>query len=260
MAAPSKPLKWYKELADKKGRLEAGAFLVEGEKAIRQILGNHPEAIIEIVASEEPPLDFRKYPARQVTASQFGYISTSRTPQGIAAVVKIPEDIYSTRLPADAGAKILLLEDIQDPGNIGTLIRTAAAFDFSGVILSDKCADPFSPKVIQSTAGAVLSLWLRSTAQYLELVKALHQKGYPLLAAELNGRDGLGVMHQNKFILALGNEAAGLSPALQEIADYHIHIPIDREKAESLNVAVCGGILMYLRADKNERGTFTAPG
>jgi TrmH family RNA methyltransferase len=252
MATPPKPLKWYKELADKKGRFSTGAFLVEGEKAIHQIRGNHPEAITEIVASEEPPLDFRKYPLRQVTESQFRYISSTRTPQGIAAVVKIPADTYSACLPADAGSKILMLEDIQDPGNAGTLIRTAAAFDFSGVILTEKCADPFSPKVVQATAGAALSLWLRATAQYLELVKALRQAGYPLLAAELNGRDGTDVMHQDKFILALGNEAAGLSPDLLKIANYHVRIPIAREKAESLNAAVCGGILMYLSAEKKE--------
>ena len=249
MAAQQKPLKWYRELAEKKGRLNAGVFLVEGEKSIRQILGNHPEAVNEIMSSEEPPLDFRKYPVRLVSASQFRYISSAQTPQGIAAVVKMPADIYTTRLPADAGHKILLLEDIQDPGNMGTLIRTAAAFGFSGVILSDKCADPLSPKVIQATAGAVMSLWLRATAQYLDIVKALRQQGYPLLTAELNGQDRPDIMHRSQFILALGNEAAGLSPALLELADFHVNIPIEREKAESLNAAVCGGILMYLSAE-----------
>jgi TrmH family RNA methyltransferase len=250
MDTPQKPLKWYRELAEKKGRLNAGVFMVEGEKSIRQIMGNHPEAIAEIVSSEEPPLDFRKYPGRQVSESQFRYISSTQTPQGIAAVVKLPTDTYSTRLPVEAGDKILLLEDIQDPGNIGTLIRTAAAFDFSGVILSDKCADPFSPKVVQATAGAVLSLWIRATAQYVEIVKTLSQQGYPLLAAELSGRDAPDVLHQSKFILALGNEAAGLSPDLLELADYHVNIPIARDKAESLNAAVCGGILMYLSDGK----------
>jgi TrmH family RNA methyltransferase len=213
-------------------------------------MGNHPAAITGIVSFEEPPEDFRKYPVRQVSASQFRYISNTRTPQGIAAVVKIPVDTYTVSLPADPGAKILLLEDIQDPGNIGTLIRTAAAFDFSGVILTDKCADHFSPRVVQATAGAVLSVWLRVTAQYLEIVKALREKSYSLLAAELNGKDGTDVMRRSQFILALGNEAAGLSPELLNLADYHINIPIAREKAESLNAAVCGGILMYLSTEK----------
>jgi len=246
VTAKLKPLKWYQELADKKARLSAGAFLMEGEKAIRQVLANHPEAIIEIISEGEPPLDFRKYPTREVSKSQFDYISTTRTPQGLAAVLKMPADIYSARLPAEAGGKILLLEDIQDPGNAGTLIRTAAAFDFSGVILSDKCADPFSPKVVQSTAGAVMSVWLRAAAQYLELSNSLRARGYKLIAAELNGRDSPDVLHLNRFILALGNEGAGLSPGLLKIADYRVGIPIAREKAESLNAAVCGAIMMYL--------------
>ena len=252
MAAPVKNLKWYKALTDKKGRLSAGAFLAEGEKAIRQITGCHPEAIIEIVASGEPPLDLQKYAVRTVSESQFRYISSSRTPQGIAAVVKISPDIYSARLPADAGNKILLLEDIQDPGNTGTLIRTAAAFNFSGVILTDKCADPLSPRVVQATAGAVLSLWLRATPQYRELVRSLRENGYSLIAAELNGTDKPDVLRRGKFVLALGNEAAGLSPGLLEMADFHVRIPIAQQKAESLNAAVCGGILMYLTTDKEE--------
>ncbi len=250
MTAPQKPLKWYRELAGKKARQDAGAFLVEGEKAISQILGTHPEAVIEIIASQEPPLEFRKYPVRIISASRFSYISNTQSPQGVAAVVKLPENTYTTHPPADAGDRILLLEDIQDPGNTGTLIRSAAAFDFSGIIFSGKCADPFSPKVVQATAGAVKSLWIRVTPQYIELVKALRAKGYKLAAAELDGTDKPEVLHRNKIILALGNEAAGLSPGLLETADYRVRIPIAREKAESLNAAVCGGILMYLSAAK----------
>jgi TrmH family RNA methyltransferase len=248
MAATQKPLKWYRELAERKERLNAGVFLVEGEKSIRQAAGNHPEAISEIIAAKAPPPELRKYPERRVSESQFEYISSMQTPQGIAAVVRLPENVYSAVPPADAGNKILLLEDIQDPGNTGTLIRTAAAFGFAGVILSDKCADPFSPKVVQGTAGAIMSLWIRVTAQYLELVNSLRAKDYTLITAELGGQDGTGALQQKRFILALGNESGGLSLKCREMADYHVGIPIAREKAESLNAAVCGGILMYLSA------------
>jgi TrmH family RNA methyltransferase len=251
MPPPLKPLKWYKELADKKGRLEAGAFLVEGERAIRQIAESHPEAIAEILSVEAPPPACGKYPLRQLTESQFRAICHTKTPQGIMAVVRLPADTYSTSLPGDAGSKILLLEDIQDPGNVGTLIRTAAAFDFSGAILTEKCADPFSPKCVQAAAGAMLSLWLRRTAQYLELARTLQQDGYPLAAADLNGEAGPEVLQkQDKVLLALGNEAAGLSQKLWGMADYRLKIPTDREKAESLNVAACGAILMYLSSLK----------
>ncbi len=248
MTAQLKPLKWYKELAGKKGRLEAGAFAVEGDRAIRQIMNVHPDEITEILAIDEPPDACRGYPVRRLTESQFRYVSSARTPQGIMAIVRIPEGIYSARLPQDPGKRILLLEDIQDPGNTGTLIRTAAAFNYSGVILTGKCADPLSPKCLQSTAGTVLSLWLRRTGQYLEMARSLRKEGYRLIAAELKGKAEISVLQQEKLLLALGNEGAGLSEALLEEADYRLRVPTAREKAESLNVAVCGAILMYLSA------------
>jgi TrmH family RNA methyltransferase len=247
MPTPLRPLKWYRELEERKGRLEAGAFLVEGDKAIRQIIACHREAIIEILAVDEPPPPYHDYPVRLVTESQFRYISSTRTPQGILAVVHLPADIYSARLPLDIGNRGLLLEDIQDPGNTGTLIRTAAAFGFSGVILTENGTDPLSPKCVQSTAGTILSVWLRRTKNYLELAQALQKESYTLVAADLAGTTGPEVLRgREKLLLALGNEAAGLSKELLDMADYRLRIPTAREKAESLNVASCGAILMYL--------------
>ena len=134
---------------------------------------------------------------------------------------------------------------------MGTLIRTAAAFDFSGVIMSQSCADPLSPKCVQATAGAVLSVWLRRTAGYLELTETLRRGGYSLVAAELDGVAEPSVLYrQSKLLLALGNEAAGLSRALLAAADYRLRIPTVRGKAESLNVAACGAICMYLSSQK----------
>ena len=251
MVSPLKPLKWYKSLATKKGRLEAEAFAVEGDRAIKQILTTHPGNIVEILTTDTPPPAYRDYPVRSLTESQFNSICQTKTPQGILAVVRLPADIYTRSLPSNIGRKVLLMEDIQDPGNAGTLIRTAAAFNFSGVIMTESCADPFSPKCIQATAGTILSLWLRRTADYLKLTRSLQDSGYILIAAEVNGRDQSSVLSQHdKILLALGNEAAGLSGALLEQADYRVRVPTVREKAESLNVAVCGAILMYLSIKK----------
>ena len=246
MPSPPRPLKWYRKLANKKGRSEGGAFLVEGERAIRQIMDANPEEIIEIVATEELVLPYSHYPQRLVTERQFRYISATKTPQGIMAIVRMPEDIYTARLPQSTGKKILLLEDIQDPGNVGTLIRTAAAFDFSGVLLTENCADPLAPKCVQATAGAVLSVWLRRTAHYLELARSLRTGGYSLVAAELEGAEETTVLQLEKLLLALGNEAAGLTKSILNEADYRLKIPTVKKKAESLNVAACGAILMYL--------------
>jgi len=247
MSTPLKPFRWYKKLATKKGRLEAGAFLVEGERAVKQIISGHPDEIIEILTIEEPLPVHRNYTVRLVTEGQFRSISSTMTPQGTMAIVRLPVDICSDFLPEDVGNKILLLEDIQDPGNVGTLIRTAAAFDFSGVIMTENCADPLSPKCVQATAGTVLSVWLRRTTCYLEITRALRKDGYLLIAAELNGVAEPSILYrQSKLLLALGNEAAGLSKTLLDTADFRLRIPTVREKAESLNVAACGAICMYL--------------
>lgn len=246
MPAPES-LKRYRELAGKKGRLEQGVFLIEGEKTISQIMAFHPDDIKEIISVREPSPIFHRYPVRIINESRFRYISTTQTPQGIAAIVKLPEDIYNSTLPSQPGTKILLMEDIQDPGNSGTLIRTAAALGFSGVIFTESSADPFSPKVVQAAAGTVLSIWIRRTSQYLEIIKSLKSSGYALVAADVRGNDKPEIIgQQKKLVLALGNEASGLSKELLALADYRIRIPMPLDKAESLNVAVSGGILMYL--------------
>ena len=247
MSTPLKSLKWYKKLATKKGRLEAGAFIVEGTRAINQIISSRPGEIIEILTIEEPLPVYSNYAVRFVNESQFRSICSTKTPQGIMAVVRLPVDIRSDCLPDDIGNKILLLEDIQDPGNVGTLIRTASAFNYSGVIMTENCADPLSPKCVQATAGTVSSVWLRRTTHYLELINTLRKSSYSLIATDLDGAEELTILsQQSKLILALGNEAAGLSKAILDVSDYRLRIPTIREKAESLNVAACGAICMYL--------------
>jgi TrmH family RNA methyltransferase len=241
-----KPLKWYRALAEKENRLEAGAFILEGERAIRQVMLSHPDAILEILTTEEQP-SFNRYPGRLLTRVQMRTISTSITPQGTAALVAFPREIYSRSLPPSPAGNVLLLEYVQDPGNVGTLIRTAAAFNYTGVILSDRCADPLSPKCVQSSAGATLSLWLRKSTGYLEMALELKKRGFVLVATDLSGAADVGVVKQPQgLLLALGNEAAGLSEPALDICHHRIRIPIAVEKAESLNVAACGAICMYL--------------
>jgi TrmH family RNA methyltransferase len=240
-------LKRYKTLSTKKGRLELGLFLVEGNRAIRQIIASHPDEIVEIIATEEHVSLYGQYPVRVATQEQFQSICFTKTPQGAMAVVRQPAGIYTDRLPDAIGTHILLLEDVQDPGNVGTLIRTAVAFGYSGVMLSELCADPLSPKSVQAAAGTMLSVWMRRTEGYLDLVRALKDRGYLVVSADLNGEDEPTVVgRREKLVLALGNEASGPSPALIGISDYRLKIPIRRDHAESLNVATCGAIAMYM--------------
>ena len=246
-----KPFKWYKNLTTRKGRLEAEAFLIEGTRAIKQIISSKPNDIIEIISTEKLSSFYHKYSQRLVTDSQLRSICSTKAPQGIIAVVRLPLDTYSDQLADNIGDKILLLEDVQDPGNVGTLIRTAVAFDFSGVILTEKCADPLSPKCIQSTVGTVLSLWIRKTSRYLELIEKLKHTGYSLVAADLDGTEDPSVLQcQNKLLLALGNEASGLSDSVLNASNKRLRVSTIRGESESLNVAVCGAICMYLSYHK----------
>lgn len=247
MQPHAESLKRYRILAEAKGRRSSGRFIVEGPRAVRQIADHHPDRLIEIVASKSEPVNIAGCPVRRVSESQFRTMSRSRTPQGILAVVRLPSDFFSEHLPRQAGPRILLLEDIQDPGNVGTLIRTAAAFDFSGILLTDKCADPFSPKTVQSSAGSVLSLWLRRTSRYRTLIDDLKRREYRLISADVRGRSGPRALADSpRLILALSNEASGPSEWLVGASDIRIRIPVSASKAESLNVAASGAICMYL--------------
>jgi TrmH family RNA methyltransferase len=207
----------------------------------------HADAVYEILCDEA----FELSPLftgniRRLSTRQFRSISASRTPQGVLAVVSLPQKVYTSMLPEDHGSRILLLEEVQDPGNVGTLIRTAAAFNFSGVILSDTCADPFSPKAVQSSAGSILSLWVRRTSEYSVLARSLKGKNFLIAAADIRGDSEWETAGREKILLALGNEGKGLSEKIIGLADAVFTIPYNRKQAESLNVAAAGAICMYL--------------
>lgn len=278
-----KSIQWYKSLSMQKYRRQHGCFLIEGARAVDQVITYYNVHVEEILCVDDFDLSAitsllsqKKISVRKISSANMKTICTSKTPQGIAALVRIPDDVYSSTLPqifsgnfsenlsqncndsnnhnnTNYNSTILLLEDIQDPGNVGTLIRTAAAFGVSGVILSDKCADPFSPKVVQSTAGSLLSIWIRKSDEYLTTINELRQNhAYKLIAADVDGDDikkfASDKNHNDntKKIIALGNEGAGLSEEIFKLCDYRVSIPINTNGAESLNVAVSGGIFLYM--------------
>lgn len=248
-----KPLSWYKALSDARERRESGFFFVEGRRAIEQIKSAAHHNIEEILVTEKLHREFQNYscPVRVLTERQINSVCASKTPQGAAAVVRIPENSYNGVLPRLAGDRVLLLEGLQDPGNVGALIRTAAAFDYSGVVLSGESADPFSPKAVQASAGSVLSVWLRRTARYLDLAKELKKHGCTLVAADVHGEPLKSDFRlPERHALFLGSEGAGLSDDILVMADKKVRIPIDRNNAESLNVAASGAIMMFLGRER----------
>ena len=231
---------------------------MEGYRAIGQIIQKAPNRIIEIISIEGAKnLDKLDYPRRLLTHAQFRTIALSRHPSGPLAIVTLPQGWDSSKLPDKPGKKILVLEDIQDPGNIGSLVRSAAAFDFSGILLSQKCADPFAPKSTQASCGAIVSLWLRRTQFYREIVKNLKKGGFCIIAADPGGK-----MLKNRerapknLALILGNEGNGLMDETMRLANEIVKIPFNDKNVESLNVAACGAICMYMFS--SYRNTSTA--
>ncbi len=241
-----KPLKWYKSLRSAKGRHEAQAFIVEGRKAIEQIIKHNPKGLLELIVRNDKKEEYHHFPSAHIIGDrQFQAVATSKSPQGIIAVMALPQNYMDNVLPPKSGSRILMLESIQDPGNVGTLIRTAAALDFSGIILSPDCADPFSPKAIQSAAGATFSLWLRKHSEYPQMMKTLQKEGFSLIAADINGSEKLTDPGIRKQVLLLGNEGQGLSDTMLTMADEILTIPFNKNAVESLNVAIAGALCMY---------------
>ena len=168
-------------------------------------------------------------------------LADSQTPQGIVAVVQ-KEEVGQVDL---SQGKFLFLEDVQDPGNVGTIIRTADAAGFTGVIVSDKSADIYSLKTLRSMQGSHfhLPIYRMSSQVILEEAK---KAVIPVLATTLfkDSVDYRELPPIENFVLVMGNEGQGISPLMAESADQLVHISM-KGKAESLNVAVAAGILIF---------------
>ena len=168
-------------------------------------------------------------------------LADTQTPQGIVAVIQKEE----VGLPDLHQGKYLFLEDVQDPGNVGTMIRTADAAGFTGVIVSDKSADIYSLKTLRSMQGSHfhLPIYRMSLTSFVEEAK---KSNLPILATTLSreSKDYRELSSLENFVLVMGNEGQGISSVMAESADQLVHIGM-KGRAESLNVAVAAGILMF---------------
>ncbi len=183
---------------------------------------------------------------RVLEKRQLESVSPVKTPQHFTGVVKLPAGVYSGKLPDNPGNRVLFLNEIQDPGNTGTLIRSAALFGFSGVVSSEGGSDPFSPKSVQASAGTLFSVWIRR-GRGAEPIEELKNSGYTVITADMDGDTGLlrpGVELPERLVLVVGNEGRGVSPEIRELSDHILSVPFDFSAGESLNAAVAGSICM----------------
>lgn len=234
-----KVLSW-KTLKDKKGRDSQNAFLVEGVRMVQEALSSS-FVVQALLLREDYQPEYRfpaEIPAYVLPAHVFQSVCDTKTPQGIAAVL--------TRQTREAGGpRLLALDGVQDPGNVGTIIRTADAAGFTGVLFSPECADLFSPKVLRATMGSVFRLGFSFPASLPDALEQLKKDGYSVLSSQLDGSpfyDRKDV--SSSFVLVIGNEGNGVSDAVKAAATHHLCLPM-RGGAESLNAAVAAGIMMY---------------
>ena len=228
-----------KKLHQKKYR--KSSYLIEGwhlfEEAVQA--GAKIERIFSLTEYGEKLTD---YPQTVFVAEEILLdLADSQTPQGIVAIVQKEEE----QLPDFTSGKYLFLEDVQDPGNVGTMIRTADAAGFSGVVVSSKSADIYSLKTLRSMQGSHfhLPIYRMPIETFVEEAK---KGNLPILATTLsqNSKDYRELAQLADFVLVMGNEGQGISPLMTEQADQLVHISM-KGRAESLNVAIAAGILMF---------------
>lgn len=180
----------------------------------------------------------------EVADDVFAKMSDTQTPQGILAVIRQPEHKLN-HLLTSRNPLFLILENLQDPGNLGTIIRTGEGAGITGVIMSDTTVDIYNPKVIRSTMGSIYRVPFVYEKDLIEVVHKLHAAGVQTYAAHLKGEhfyDGFSFKEATAFLI--GNEGNGLTNQLSEAASSYLKIPMEG-KVESLNAGVAAALLMY---------------
>lgn len=229
------------EKVNEKEREKTGTFLVEGFHLVEEAF--KAEAIIDLIISEEidvPSWDYGDIPITIVTKEIIKELSDTETPQGIFALCRqldYPE-ILST------AQTFIAIDQVQDPGNMGTIIRTADAAGVDAVIIGEGTVDIYNPKVVRSGQGSHFHLPIVKT-NLSAFIDALKERHIPVYGTALeNGRNYREIEKTDTFCLILGNEGSGVSKQVLSKTDTNLYIPI-HGKSESLNVAVAAGILMY---------------
>jgi len=239
-SAKNPQVKQWKKLSTKKERDKTGLFLVEGFHLVEEALKSNIVEQLILAETQTIPTSWNvdNIPMVIVTEAVMNELSDTETPQGIAAVCR--QCSYE-----QVGMKTVLMVDaVQDPGNLGTIIRTADAVGVDAVILGDGCVDVYSPKVIRATQGSLFHLPVIK-GNLPQWMSRLQEQNIPIYGTSLqNGVDYRSVTPVESFALLVGNEGSGVRKELLERTTTNLYVPI-YGKAESLNVAVATGILLY---------------
>ncbi|MBU1179760.1 RNA methyltransferase [Patescibacteria group bacterium] len=226
-------IRYLRKLSQKKYREKFGEFFVENLKII-QDAGVAPKAIF---ATDKKVLEKLQADEKYLISAQINKsFSNLDTPSGIVALYK------KEQKPIDFSSKIVYLNRISDPGNLGTILRTALAFGFKNIIVDEGCADIYNPKTVQAAKDAIFKVNIAEDKN-LKLLKEI-KKNMPIVSARLEGGKDPEKFARKKICLVLGSESHGVDKAIEKLSDDFIKIKISKE-IESLNVAIAAGIILY---------------
>lgn len=252
----NKVFKQIKSLLNKKYRLKYNQFIIEGERFVDLAVEHHYKVEYICMSSDfvESNLDTEKINHYQSISKVlvfpkqlFDELTDTENTQGIISVLSLPElSTVGEIIKKEKKPQILFLDRLQDPGNVGTIIRTADASGIEYILMSKACVDPYNGKVVRSTAGSILNVKIVEVNDTVETLNLLIDSGYTLLVTALkadflyNDPSAYGLAN----CLVIGNEANGVSDTIMDLHCNTITIPIIG-KAESLNASVAAGIMMY---------------
>lgn len=233
-------IKNIKKLKEKKYRLDS--YIVEGIKMVKEAISENQEMAL-IAIREDFKIDFDTKNTKIVTISNkiFNDISDVKTPQGILAVIKKNQN---NQIETNSDY-ILALDSLQDPGNMGTIIRTADSANINQIIINKTTVDPYSPKVIRSTMGAIYRTNIIEVEDLKATLKEMKLKGFQIITTDLKATQSIyDINYNNKTVVVIGNEANGVSQEILQIADKKVIIPM-LGKTESLNASIAASIMIY---------------
>lgn len=239
-------VKYYEKLKDKAFRRQEQKFILEGRHLVEEALKTD---LVEIIMSTDE--EYLKSIGDSVetflvTDAIIAKLSSTKNPQNILGIAKMfTNDLRVIKnIVKEEKSSLVMFDEINDPGNLGTLIRTAAALGYDGIILSKNSCDIYNDKTVRASQGSIFKTKI-VYADLLEAIPYLKEKGYKLIGTSLKDASKLEDANPTeKFVMCLGNEARGISDAVLNLMDQNVKLTMYND-VESLNVMVAGSIIMY---------------
>ena len=246
----NKIIKHIIKLKEKKYRKEYNEYIIEGAKIVQEAIQEKAK-IKQIIINENAintdliqnhlKEELQKIDYIQVPSNIFKLISEVEKPQGVLAIIEKEKQEENIDINQDI---ILALDDLQDPGNLGTIIRTADSIGLKQILISKGTTEAYNPKVIRSTMGAIFRVKIIECENLKETLKKLQKNNFKIMVTDLNTDKSIYDIKLQKKVIIIGNEANGVSEEIKNIADTRAIIPMFG-KTESLNASIATGVILY---------------